>query len=93
MRVAGNFHPEWGPPRPASCARSASYLVATAVGGAAGGGVVLSLVDRASYSPTMSRARHQDALASRPTGGELTVDPPMRSPIQDGMLPIVVTTR
>jgi hypothetical protein len=64
MRVAGNFHPEWAPPRPASCARSASYLVATAVGAAAGGGVVLSLVDRASYSPTMSRARHQDALAS-----------------------------
>ena len=51
MRVAGNFHPEWGPPRPASCARSASYLVATAVGAAAGGGVVLSLVDRASIHP------------------------------------------
>jgi hypothetical protein len=50
MRVAGNFHPEWGPPRPASCARSASYLVATAVGAAAGGGVVLSLVDRATHN-------------------------------------------
>ena len=40
-----------------------------------------------------SRVRHQDALASRPAGGELTLGPPMRSPIHDGMLPIVVTTR
>jgi hypothetical protein len=29
----------------------------------------------------------------RPAGRELTLDPPMRSPIHDGMLPIVMTTR
>jgi hypothetical protein len=47
MRHTKNFHPEWGcvAPAPSFLRTVRTVLVATAVGGTAGAGVVLSLVD------------------------------------------------
>ena len=47
MRHAQNFHPEWGflAPAPSFMRTLRTVFVATAVGAAAGGGLVLSLVD------------------------------------------------
>ena len=48
MRSAGNFHPEWGylAPTPSFIRTVRTALMAAAVGGVAGAGVVLSLMDR-----------------------------------------------
>jgi hypothetical protein len=61
LGVAGNFHPEWGyvAPTPGFMRTVRIVLIATAVGAAVGGGVVVSLVDRT------ADATSEDSVAAR----------------------------
>jgi hypothetical protein len=61
LGVAGNFHPEWGyvAPTPGFMRTIRIVLIATAVGAAVGGGVVVSLVDRT------ADATSEDSVAAR----------------------------
>ena len=61
MGVAGNFNPEWGyvAPTPGFMRTIRIVLIATAVGAAVGGGVVVSLVDRT------ADATSEDSVAAR----------------------------
>ena len=54
MRHVMNFHPEWGclAPAPSFIRAMRTVLIATAVGAAAGGGVVLSLADHSAAGQT-----------------------------------------
>jgi hypothetical protein len=61
LGVAGNFHPEWGcvAPTRGFLRTIRIVLIATAVGAAVGGGVVVSLVDRT------ADATSEDSVAAR----------------------------
>src|SRR5579864_2916331 len=53
MRLAGNFHPEWGylAPAPNVMRTARIVVVATAIGATAGAAVVLSLAERSAPGP------------------------------------------
>lgn len=68
MRHSMNFHPVWGclAPAPSFLRTIRAVLVATAVGATAGGGVVLSLVDRSAgqTSPAERTLVRPDAVSA-----------------------------
>jgi hypothetical protein len=73
MRSTGNFSPEWGylAPAPSFLRTLRIVLVATAIGGTAGAGVVLSLVDRSSgESQTAAAATHAIVTSVQATPAE-----------------------
>jgi hypothetical protein len=82
MGVAGNFNPEWGyvAPTPGFMRTVRIVLIATAVGAAVGGGVVVSLVDRT------ADATSEDSVAARTLArpGQVVSTPSRMSPAARG---------
>jgi hypothetical protein len=68
MRLAGNFHPEWGclAPAPSFMRAARVALVACAVGATAGAGVVVSLIDRPAETSVAARTPVQPVEAAAP---------------------------
>jgi|SRR5579862_2424432 hypothetical protein len=83
MRHTMNFHPVWGclAPAPSFLRTMRAVLLATAVGAAAGGGVVLSLVDGSAG---------QTSVAERTLVGPDAVSAPLNAPqtVQEDAKPI-----